>query len=154
VSTTTVTTTTAMEATTTAHVTVDGTAGETASGRARSAIATTIWYWTTNITGTAVTITRVSVVAAAIAIHAVVAVSVTVTVVPGSRADKDAAGKPRRAIVSVRRAGIRIVAVVAIGADRSRIPIAVTAVNRSADTNADRNLGMRIRRCGNQQNTE
>jgi hypothetical protein len=137
-----------MEATTTtAHVAVDTAAGKAAPSGASSAIASAIRYWATNITGMTVPITRVSIVAAAIAIHAAVAVSVTV--VPGTGTDKDAAGKPRRTIVSVGRAGIRIVAIVAISADGGRIPIAVTAINRSADTNADRNLGMRISSCRN-----
>jgi hypothetical protein len=140
-----------MEATA-AHVAVDASAGKAASSGASSAIAAAIRYWATNITGMAVPITRVSIVAAAIAIHAVVAVPVTV--VPGAGANEDAAGKPRRTIVSVGRAGIGIVAVVAISADRSRIPIAVTAINRSADTNADRNLGTGISRGREQQNTE
>jgi hypothetical protein len=141
-----------MEATAAAHVAVDAAAGEAASNRAGAVITAAIWHWATHITRMSVAVTWMSVVAAAIAIHAVVAVSVTA--VPGAGANEDAAGKPRRTIVSVGRAGIGIVAVVAISADRSRIPIAVTAINRSADTNADRNLGTGISRGREQQDSE
>jgi hypothetical protein len=52
---------------------------------------------------------------------------------PRSRSDKDAAGKPVRPVVAMRRARIRVIAVVPVRAGR-RYPI---AVNWRADSNTD-----------------
>ena len=57
-----------------------------------------------------------------------------ITVMPGTCTDKYAAVKPFRPVVAVRSATIRRIAVVAIGTYGSR-----------ADSNADRNLGVRRR---------
>jgi hypothetical protein len=70
----------------------------------------------------------------------VAAIAISVSVIPGSGADKDSAVKPCRPVIPVRRAGIRIVTVVAVRADRSGVSIA--PVNRATDPNADRNLGV------------
>jgi hypothetical protein len=55
---------------------------------------------------------------------------------PWASADKDATGKPIRAVVAVRRAGVRIVSIVTVVADGSFIDIAGIA---GSDSNADRN---------------
>jgi hypothetical protein len=102
----------------------------------------------------AITITRVSVpiAIAAIAVHA--AVSVSIAAIPGTGPNEDAAIEPRRPIVPVGGAGIRIIAVVAIGADRSRVAVAVSPIHRATDPNSNRDLGMGISRCGEQQDTQ
>jgi hypothetical protein len=61
---------------------------------------------------------------------------------PGSSSDKDASGEPIRPVVAVRRAGIRIVAVVAVSACRRCVAVVVTitrTIDRPAESNADRN---------------
>jgi len=72
----------------------------------------------------AITITAVTIVAAVAVISAAIVAAATVeaaaviaAVIPGASADEDAAEEVVRAIVAVRSAGIRIVAVVTIGAD-------------------------------------
>jgi hypothetical protein len=100
---------------------------------------------------TAIAIAAAITVAAAIAINAAIAVAITATE-PRTGSDKEAAIKPRRAVVSVRGAGVRIVAVVAVRTDRCGIAIA--AIHRTADPNADRNLRMRVSRRREQQDTE
>src|SRR5271155_618075 len=83
------------------------TTGESASNCARSAVATTVGA---NITGATVAVTGTSVVAAAIAVNPAIAITVSIaTTEPGAGTDKEAAAKPGRPIVSVGRAGVRIV---------------------------------------------
>jgi hypothetical protein len=158
VSTTAVPTTTAVESTpTTAAVEAATTAAMESTSAATTmeaaaahvttvAAAITVTRSSIAITGTSVPIA----VAAAIAVHA--AVSISVAAIPGAGPDKDAAVEPRRSVVPVGRASVGIVSVVAIGADRSRIAIA--PIDRATNSNANRDLGMRISRGGEQQDTE
>ena len=64
--------------------------------------------------------------------------------IPGPSSDKYAIHEPIRAVVAVRRASIRVVAIVAIGADRRRINVIRVVigvdVGRPAHSDADRNL--------------
>jgi hypothetical protein len=137
-----------MESTTTATVETAATAamkataaGESASNCGPAAVSAAIGH-PASIT---ITITRPAIVAAAIAIVAaaisvpVPAIAIPVAAIPGSRTDEDSAEEPRRSIVPVRRAGIRIVTVIAISADRSGIAIA-------PNSNSNRDLSMRVGR--------
>jgi hypothetical protein len=85
---------------------------------------------------------------------AVKAAAAVVTAIPGAGADKDAAIEPRRPIVPIGRTGVGIVAVVAIGADWSRVAVTVSPIHRATDPNSNRDLGMRIGRGWEQQDTE
>jgi hypothetical protein len=104
----------------------------------------------------AITVTRSSIataVAAAVAVAAAIAavyaaVSIAVTAIPGAGTDKEAAVEPRRSVVSVGRASIGIITVVAIGAGRSRVAIAITPVYRPTDPDSNRHLSMGIGRSG------
>ena len=60
------------------------------------------------------------------------AASVPTSVKPGTRSDKEPTGEPARAVVAVRRARVRVVSIVAVGADRSFTDIT------GADSDADR----------------
>jgi hypothetical protein len=137
-------------AATTAAAVIASAASESASNGI-PVITAAIRHRTSNITRASVPITRPAIVSAAIAIDSAVTVAIT-TPVPGAGSNKQAAGEPRRAIVAIRSASIRIVAVVAIGADRSGI--AVAAINRAADPDTNRHLRMGISRGGHQQDTE
>lgn len=64
------------------------------------------------------------------------AVPIEASVKPRASADKDATGKPIRAVVAVRRARVRIVSIVTVLADGSFTDIAGIA---RPDSNADRN---------------
>jgi len=96
-----------------------------------------------------------SVEAAAIVAVPVVAmtpvVGTPVAVIPGSSADENAVHEPVRAVVAVRGAGVRIVAVITIGADRSG---AHDDGGSDANTDADTNLGVSAALCGEEQNSE
>ena len=71
------------------------------------------------------------------------------TVEPRARADEDAAGKPLRAVVAVRRARVGVVIVVAVGAHRRR-----AVVSGAAYSDADHNsLRLCVRRW-NQENAK
>jgi len=113
-----------------------------------SSIAITVTGSSIAITGTSVPIA----VTAAIAVHA--AVSISVATIPGAGPDKDAAVEPRRPVVPVRRASVGIIAIVAIGADRSRVAVAVSPIHRATDPNSNRDLGMGISRSREQEDTE
>jgi hypothetical protein len=136
-----------MEATA-AHVAVVAATGKAApvaaTGKAASVAATTI-----TVTGPSVVSATVAV-PAAVAVEAAIAVSITT--IPGACTDKETAGKPRRAVVSVGSAGIRIIAVIAVSANGSSI--AVTPIHRCTDPNSNRNLSMGISRSGEQHDTE
>jgi hypothetical protein len=67
---------------------------------------------------------------------AISAIAVSATE-PRAGSDKDAAGEPRWAIVAIRCAGIRIVVVIAVIADRRGIFVAAAVVGQTA--NADPN---------------
>ena len=61
---------------------------------------------------------------------------------PRSGSDKDASGEPIRPVVAVRRAGIRVVTVVAVSACRRCVAVVITitrTVDRPAESNADCN---------------
>jgi hypothetical protein len=72
-----------------------------------------------------------------------------VSVIPRPGTDKRAAYEPAWTVVAVWRAGVRIIPIVAVGADGSRTD---ACVNRT-DANADGNLGMRSP-CGKKQNPQ
>ena len=85
--------------------------------------------------------TVIAVLAVAIISTATVAVSAAViAVIPGAGADEDAANEPVRAIKTVGRAGVWIVIVVAIFADRRG-----AVINRGPNSDAERYaLGVRV----------
>jgi hypothetical protein len=116
------------------------TAVETAVTRASIAVA-----------GVSVTVAIAASIPVPIYRSSVEAAATVVTAIPGASADKDAAVEPRRSVVPVGRAAVRIIAVVAIGADRSSVAV---TIHRDTDPNSDRNLGMRISCRGEQQDTE
>lgn len=104
--------------------------------------------------------TAVSVTTAVIATATVVAMTVVAAtpimrpvpaVEPGAGTNEDAVHEVVRAVVAVGRAGVRIVAVVAISADRGW-----TDGNGASDANtdADANLGMGAACCGEEQNSQ
>jgi len=71
---------------------------------------------------------------------------------PGSGSDKEPAGKPIRPVVAIRRAVIRVITVVAVGAHRRRPVVTIArTVHRAADSNADDN-SLRMRRNSRRQN--
>jgi hypothetical protein len=131
-----------------AHVAVVATPGKSTSNRVRSAIAAAITVTRSSIaiTGTPIAVT------AAIPVHA--AVSISVAAIPGAGPDKEAAVEPRRSVVSIRRARIRVVAVVAVRAHGSRVAVAVTPIHRSTDPHPNRHLSMGIGCSRDQQDTE
>jgi hypothetical protein len=132
-----------------ADVTVEAAStGEAAPNHTMSA---GIRNWSSYITRSSVAIAgtpinRPSIIAAAVAVVAAIAV-----VIPRPGADKDTAGEPRGTVIAIRRASVRIIPVVAVSANR-RIP--VSAVSRSANSDANRDLGMGVSSSGDQQNTE
>jgi hypothetical protein len=134
-------------------VTVNSSTGEAASNRAAAISATVRYSVSITVTGTSIPITRVSINGSSI-VPAVVAIVATVAVamVPGAGTDKDAAAKPRRAIVPIRRAGVGIVAVITIGANGGRITI--SPVHRATDPYSHGNLSMGNRRGREQQDTK
>jgi hypothetical protein len=94
----------------------------------------------------------------AASVTATVAGTIAVSAVPVSAAEprtcsyKDAAVKPGRTVISVRRTSVRCVAIVAPLAYRSTIVAAAIAVSR-VDANPKGDLGVRIGR-RNHQNTK
>src|SRR3954447_26042050 len=90
----------------------------------------------------AASVVAVSVVPMAVVAATVVA-SAVVTVVPGARADEDAAHKVFRPVVSVRSASIGVVIVIPVCADRRSGYVTVTGTN----PNSHRNLGGCAYRC-------
>ena len=116
-----------------------------------AAVATTMPAAVTITTTTviaAATIVAMPVVAASI-IAATVETAAVVAVIPRTSADEDSAGEVVRSVVAVGRAGVRIVAVVTVGADRRWANGAVNGAY--ADANA--NLGVGAARCGKKQNS-
>ena len=122
-------------------------AAESTAGCATAAIAGACITATISAAVTAaISITTTVAVPTAIAVTA--AVSITVTAAePGTGADEEAAIKPRWAIVTIRSAGIRIVAVITVRADRSRIAVA-------PNTDAYRHLSVGVSCCRNDQDSE
>jgi hypothetical protein len=94
-------------------------------------------------------------ISASIPISAAISIAGTVAIpaasVPGTRSQEDAAVEPVRTVISIRCAGIWVVAVVAIGADRRRIITAV--ITGPSIIEPKRNLGMGIG-SRNQQNPQ
>lgn len=76
-----------------------------------------------------------------------VVAAAVVAAIPRAGADEDAADKPSRTVKAVWRTSIRIVAKVAVGAYGRWANVA------RADSDADRNLGLRVR-CRKQENPE
>jgi len=139
---------TTMEATAAHRVAVVAATSEAASNRGSSAVGYSVSITiavtgatiavtgaTIAVTGVSVPVYRPSIVAAAIAVKT--AVSVSISAIPGAGTDEHSAHEPRRSIVPVRRAGIRIVAVVAIGAHRSRVAVTVSPIHRGTDPNSN-----------------
>jgi hypothetical protein len=82
----------------------------------------------------------------AMPIVAVAVVAMTIVAVkPWASADEYATDKPVRTIKAIWSAGVRVIAVVTVGANGGcPITVAVTSVNRTADSNSYRNLRIRI----------
>src|SRR6185312_1414092 len=77
--------------------------------------------------------------------------------IPGPRSDKYAIHEPIRAVVAVRRASVRIVAVVSVCAGRRRSVIAIDANGRCGNSNPNpyrHMLRLRVRRRNQQQSTQ
>jgi hypothetical protein len=135
-----------------AHISAIAAAGESASNRVPAAVSAAIRHRTPitiAISRASVPIHGPSIVPAAIA---VIAAAVSISAIPGASTNERSAQKPRRSVVPVRRAGIRIIAIIAISADRSRIGIA--PIHRAANSNSNRNLSMRVGRSRHQQDTQ
>jgi hypothetical protein len=151
VSATAVATTTAVEstATTTAVESTAATAAmEPAAAHVTVVAAATITRACITVTGSSIAITGPSVpIAAAIAVYTAVS-TISVAPIPGAGPDKESAIEPRRSVVPVRRTSVGIITVVAVGASRSRVAIAITPVRRSTDPNSNRYLSMGIGRSG------
>ena len=81
------------------------------------------------VTATAV-VAAMSIVSAA----AIVAVAVVATVEPGAGADEDSTDEVIRPVVAVWRTGVRIVAIVTIGANRRRADGAVDRAHPNSNT--------------------
>src|SRR5712691_10747397 len=96
----------------------------------------------------AATVVAVSATLIAATIVAVASVSV-ITAIPGAGADEDAADEPVRSIEAVGCAGVRIIIVVAIGADGRG---AVIGRGDNSDTEGEA-LGLRVR-SGEETNSE
>jgi hypothetical protein len=96
---------------------------------AMSVVATSVAVAAVSIIATMFVVAVTSVVTAAVVAMAVISTTVEaaaiVAVVPGAGADEDAADEVVRSIVAIGSAGVRIVAVVTIGADRRRADGAV-----------------------------
>jgi hypothetical protein len=148
-------TTAAVEATTTAAVeatadciTVEAASGKSTPNRARSSEAATI-------TRPSISKARTSIPEARPPINGPSIEATTepkAATEPWSRANEEAAVKPRRTIVAIGRTGVGIIAVITVGAIWRIITIA--PIHRPADSNPYRNLGMGIGRRGDQQDTE
>jgi hypothetical protein len=74
---------------------------------------------------------------------AVTATTIVSAVVPGTGSDEDAARKPVRAVVAIRGAAIGSIRIVPIGTGRGTY--------RYSDTNAKRNLSVRLRGWGHKE---
>jgi hypothetical protein len=126
------TATAATEATAT-HIAVVAAAGESASNG--SASAESAIEAGASIARPSVAIPRPPVNGPSIEAAAIAAVKATT--IPRARSDEDAAIEPGWPIVPVRGAGIGIVTVVAIRADRSRIAVTIVPIHRAADSNTN-----------------
>ncbi len=106
------------------------------------------------VSGVAV-ISRAAIISTATVVTAatVVPTVAPITVVPGTGADEEATDEPARSVVTIRSAGVRIIRVIAPGADRSRVVVTVVSVSSITDAYTHTNLGVsrsRHQRCGNQ----
>ena len=131
----------------------------------KSAAATDATAEAASYSAAAIAIAAASIaVAASEAIAATVAVahaSITVTATeavaptePRTRADKESAAEPGRAIIPIGCAGVRSVAIVAIRTDGSGVVVSIASISGATDSNTHCDLSMRISRCGDQQDTE
>jgi hypothetical protein len=75
-------------------------------------------------------------------------VGTPIAVIPGACADEDAVHEPARAVVAIGGASVRIVAIVAVGADGSR------TYNGGANAYTDSDLRMGAAGCGEEQNSK
>jgi hypothetical protein len=132
-----------------AHVAVVAATREAASNRA-AAITATVTGPSIPVPGPSIPVTAASVETAAIAIKAT-AISVAVATEPRAGSDKEATAEPGRTIVSVGRAGVGIVAVVAIVANGG---ITISPVHRATDPYSHGNLSMGNCCRGEQQDTQ
>jgi len=141
-----VTATTAMETSTAveaaaASVEAPGSASAEAAGTADVATAKAAAKATAAlaVVATSAVIPTPTVVAIAPSIIAAAIEAVSVAVKPGAGADEDAADEPVRSVVSVGGTGVRIIAIVAISADRGR-----AVIDWHANSDAERDaLGLR-----------
>jgi hypothetical protein len=143
VSATTMTAASAVESTTTATTVVSTAAAMiTATSKAASYCGPAITAGVSSTVSAAIAITASVAIPAAVAvtvpaaitIDAAVSVAITTTE-PWTGADEDTAVKPRWTIVPVRSASVRSIAIVTIGANRSRV--AVAPIHRATDANSD-----------------
>src|SRR5208282_5455376 len=145
---------TTMEAAAGTHTTGDRSASDCATAEAiadrpagncptATSVCSAVGAAASNCTASGIAISAT--VIAAAAIEATTAVpTMAVAAEPGTGADKDAAGKPVRAVIAVRRAGVRGIRVVAVDTGGSSAPIGRAAAD------ADHHL----RVCGRNQNQE
>ena len=103
---------------------------------------------------TAIAVAAASIIAMAVVAAPIVAVTPVVRSVPAveprAGADEDAVHEVVRAVEAVGGAGVRIITVVAIGADRGGTDRDSHGTNANADTNADLRVGTA---CGEEQNS-
>jgi hypothetical protein len=129
-----------MEAATTAAMEAATTATMEATTTMKSA-ATCITAAITKSAAPVVRIGTVAVAVIAVSTPSVITVATSVVaVIPRPGADKETACKPLRPIVSIRRARIWVVSIIAIGACWGCADVAVTRANADADTNSNRSL--------------
>jgi hypothetical protein len=136
----------AVEATTTA-----ATEAFPATEAFTAAVSATVARASIAIAGVSIAVAIAATVPVPIYRPAVEAAAAVVTAIPGAGADKDAAIEPRRPIVPIGRTGVGVVAVVTIGTDWSRVAV---TISWATDPNSNRDLGMRIGRGREQQDTE
>jgi hypothetical protein len=91
---------------------------------------------------TAIACSTVISTATVVASAAVVPTATPISVIPGSRADEEAAYEPARSVVAIGRAGVGIIIVITPGTNRSRIPIVAIPIV-TTDPNTDSDLGVR-----------
>jgi hypothetical protein len=91
--------------------------------------------------------------ATVVAATTVVTAATPISVIPRSGADKDAAHKPARSVITIRGATIGSIRVVAPRANRSIVPIPVTIPNPNPNTNLSLS-GSRHKRRRNRQRAE
>jgi hypothetical protein len=101
--------------------TVESTAMKAAAVKVAAAIAAieSVFMPAAAVVAKSSTVVTAGIVAAPVAVRTIAVIAV----IPGSGADEDAADEPVGSVIAVRGAGVRIIAVVSIGADGSRAVI-------------------------------